>query len=151
MGTDHCPHKIEFKERGKHGDIWDAIPGDNNGIEYFSPVMMSEGVNKTASAWNDSSRSVPRTTPSAGAVPRKGALVEGSDADMVIVDQKSAVVDDDFYHTMEPRYSTFHGGADRIADPHHRRRRDRRRGWRTPDRSGRTQLPPAGPEGVELE
>jgi dihydropyrimidinase/dihydroorotase len=29
---------------------------------------------------------------------------------MVIVDlDKSAVVDDDFYHTMEPRYSTFHG------------------------------------------
>jgi dihydropyrimidinase/dihydroorotase len=45
-----------------------------------------------------------------GLYPRKGALVEGSDADMVIVDlEKSAVVDDDFYHTMEPRYSTFHG------------------------------------------
>jgi len=29
---------------------------------------------------------------------------------MVIVDlEKSAVVDDEFYHTMEPRYSTFHG------------------------------------------
>jgi len=47
-GTDHCPHKIEFKEKegGKYGDIWDAIPGDSNGIEYFLPVMMSEGVNK---------------------------------------------------------------------------------------------------------
>jgi dihydropyrimidinase/dihydroorotase len=45
-----------------------------------------------------------------GLYPRKGALVEGADADMVLVDlEKSAVVDDDFYHTMEPRYSTFHG------------------------------------------
>jgi dihydropyrimidinase/dihydroorotase len=113
MGTDHCPHKIAFKEKekGKHGDIWDAIPGDSNGIEYFLPVMMSEGVNRNrismerlveVCAANNAKRW--------GLYPRKGALVEGSDADMVIVDlEKSAVVDDDFYHTMEPRYSTMHG------------------------------------------
>jgi len=113
LGTDHCPHKIEFKEKegGKYGDIWDAIPGDNNGIEYFLPVMMSEGVNRNrismerlveVACENNARRW--------GLYPRKGALVEGSDADMVIVDlEKSAVVDDDFYHTMEPGYSTFHG------------------------------------------
>jgi dihydropyrimidinase len=113
MGTDHCPHKIEFKEKdtGKHGDIWDAIPGDNNGIEYFLPVMMSEGVNRNrismerlveVCAENNAKRW--------GLYPRKGALAEGSDADMVIVDlEKSATVDEEFYHTMEPRYSTFHG------------------------------------------
>jgi dihydropyrimidinase/dihydroorotase len=113
MGTDHCPHKIEYKEKdtGKHGDIWDAIPGDNNGIEYFLPVMMSEGVNENRISMerlvevcceNNAKRW--------GLYPRKGALVEGSDADMVIVDlDKSKVVDEDFYHTMEPRYSTFHG------------------------------------------
>jgi len=113
MGTDHCPHKIAFKEKdtGKHGDIWDAIPGDNNGIEYFLPVMMSEGVNRNrismerlveVCAENNAKRW--------GLYPRKGALVEGSDADMVVVDmEKSKVVDDDFYHTMEPRYSTMHG------------------------------------------
>lgn len=113
MGTDHCPHKIEFKEKdqGKYGDVWDAIPGDNNGIEYFLPVMMSEGVNENRISMerlvevcceNNAKRW--------GLYPRKGALAEGSDADMVIVDlDKSAVVDDDFYHTMEPRYSTYHG------------------------------------------
>jgi dihydropyrimidinase/dihydroorotase len=113
MGTDHCPHKIAFKEKdtGKHGDIWDAIPGDNNGIEYFLPVMMSEGVNRNrismerlveVCAENNAKRW--------GLYPRKGALAEGSDADMVVVDmEKSKVVDDDFYHTMEPRYSTMHG------------------------------------------
>lgn len=113
LGTDHCPHKIEFKEKegGKFGDIWDAIPGDNNGIEYFLPVMMSEGVNENrismerlveVCAENNAKRW--------GLYPRKGALVEGADADMVIVDpDRSRVVDDSFYHTMEPRYSTFHG------------------------------------------
>lgn len=113
MGTDHCPHKIEFKEKdtGKHGDIWDAIPGDNNGIEYFLPVMMSEGVNKNRISME---RLVEvccsNNAKQWGLYPRKGALVEGSDADMVIVDlEKLKVVDDEFYHTMEPRYSTFHG------------------------------------------
>ncbi len=113
VGTDHCPHKIEFKEKdtGKYGDIWDAIPGDNNGIEYFLPVMMSEGVNKNRISMERlvevcSTNNAKRW----GLYPRKGALVEGSDADMVIVDlNESAIVDDDFYHTMEPRYSTFHG------------------------------------------
>jgi dihydropyrimidinase/dihydroorotase len=112
-GTDHCPHKKPFKEKegGKYGDMWDAIPGDNNGIEYFLPAMVSEGVNEgritmerlvEVCAENNAKRW--------GLYPRKGALVEGADADMVIVDlEKSAVVDDDFYHTMEPRYSTFHG------------------------------------------
>lgn len=113
VGTDHCPHKKAFKEKegGKYGDIWEAIPGDNNGIEYLLPVMMSEGVNEgrisierlvEVCAENNAKRW--------GLYPRKGALVEGADADMVIVDlNKSAVVDDDFYHTMEPRYSTYHG------------------------------------------
>jgi len=112
LGTDHCPHKVEFKEKegGKYGDVWDAIPGDNNGIEYFLPVMMSEGVNRNrlsmerlveVACENNAKRW--------GLYPRKGALVEGADADMVIVDlDKSAVVDDEFYHTMEPGYSTFH-------------------------------------------
>lgn len=113
VGTDHCPHKIEFKEKdtGKHGDVWDAIPGDNNGIEYFLPVMMSEGVNKNRISMERcvevcSTNNAKRW----GLYPRKGAIAEGSDADMVIVDlEKSKTVDDDFYHTMEPRYSTFHG------------------------------------------
>jgi len=112
-GTDHCPHKKPFKEKdgGKYGDVWDAIPGDNNGIEYFLPAMLSYGVNENrigmerlveVCAENNARRW--------GLYPRKGALVEGADADMVIVDlERSAVVDDDFYHTMEPRYSTFHG------------------------------------------
>ncbi len=156
VGTDHCPHRIEFKEKdtGKHGDIWDAIPGDNNGIEYFLPVMMSEGVNKNRISMERlvevcSSNNAKRF----GLYPRKGAIAEGSDADMVIVDlEKSAVVDDDFYHTMEPRYSTFHGmeltglpthtivGGEVVVED----------GELLADPGGRSYLP-RGPEGVALE
>jgi len=73
--------------------------------------MMSEGVNKNRVSMERlvevcSTNNAKRW----GLYPRKGALAEGSDADMVIVDlEKSTVVDDDFYHTMEPGYSTFHG------------------------------------------
>jgi dihydropyrimidinase len=113
LGTDHCPHKIEFKEKegGKYGDIWEAIPGDNNGIEYFLPVMMSEGVNKNRISMERAVEVCAENNAKRwGLYPRKGALVEGSDADMVIVDlEKSRIVDDEFYHTMEPGYSTFHG------------------------------------------
>lgn len=112
-GTDHCPHKKPFKEKeqGRYGNIWEAIPGDNNGIEYFLPVMMSEGVNKDRISMERAVEVCAENNAKRwGLYPRKGALVEGADADMVIVDMnKSAVVDDEFYHTMEPRYSTFHG------------------------------------------
>ncbi|TYL36984.1 dihydroorotase [Natronococcus pandeyae] len=155
VGTDHCPHKIEFKEKdeGKHGDIWDAIPGDNNGIEYFLPVMMHEGVNKNRISMERlvevcSTNNAKRF----GLYPRKGAIAEGSDADMVIVDlEKSAVVDDDFYHTMEPRYSTFHGetlqglpthtivGGEVVVED----------GELLAEPGGRNYLP-RGPEGVDL-
>ncbi|PCR89023.1 dihydroorotase [Natrinema ejinorense] len=156
VGTDHCPHKLEFKEKdtGKHGDIWDAIPGDNNGIEYFLPVMMSEGVNKNRISMERlvdvcSTNNAKRW----GLYPRKGAIAEGSDADMVIVDlEKSTVVDDDFYHTMEPGYSTFHGdeltglpthtivGGEVVVED----------GELLTEPGGRNYLP-RGPEGVSLE
>ncbi|WP_121743323.1 dihydroorotase [Natronorubrum halophilum] len=156
VGTDHCPHKIEFKEKdtGKHGDIWDAIPGDNNGIEYFLPAMMSEGVNKNRISMERlvevcSTNNAKRW----GLYPRKGAIAEGSDADMVIVDlEKSTVVDDDFYHTMEPRYSTYHGeeltglpthtivGGEVVVED----------GELLAEPGGREYLP-RGPEGVALE
>jgi len=113
MGTDHCPHKIEFKEKGegKYGDMWDAIPGDSNGAEYFLPAMMSEGINKGRLSMERVVEVCSTNNAKMfGLYPRKGAIAEGSDADLVIVDlDKSTTVDDDFYHTMEPRYSTFHG------------------------------------------
>jgi dihydropyrimidinase len=113
VGTDHCPHKRAYKEKdqGKYGDMWDAIPGDNNGAEYFLPAMVSAAV-------NDNRLSIERVVETCatnnakqwGLYPQKGVIAEGADADLVIVDpDRSTVIDDDFYHTMEPGYSTFHG------------------------------------------
>jgi dihydropyrimidinase/dihydroorotase len=113
IGTDHCPHEREAKERGngRYGDVWEAIPGDNNGMEYMLPVMMSEGVNENRVSMERVVEVCSTNNAKMwGLYPRKGVIAEGADADMVIVDlDKSDTVDDDFFHTMEPRYSSFHG------------------------------------------
>jgi len=109
VGTDHCPNDYErIGERDRN--IWERPPGDI-GLETFLPVMLSEGINKDrisiermveVCAENNAKRF--------GIYPRKGALVEGTDADMVIIDlDKSAVVDDDFLHGREDRWSSLHG------------------------------------------
>jgi len=113
IGTDHCPHERDAKERGegRYGDIWKAIPGDNNGMEYMLPVMMSEGVNENRVSMERVVEVCSTNNAKMwGLYPRKGQIAPGADADMVIVDlDKSDTVDDDFFHTMEPRYSSFHG------------------------------------------
>lgn len=110
LGTDHCPFRLENKGP-REQNIWDTTPGDQPGMEYSLPVIMSEGVNKNRITME---RAVEiGSTNNAklfGLYPRKGSIVEGADADMVIVDlEKSAVVDEDFYHTKETRWSSFHG------------------------------------------
>lgn len=113
VGTDHCPHEREAKEKGegKYGDVWEAIPGDNNGMEYMLPVMMSEGVNQNRISLERVVEVCSTNNAKMwGLYPRKGQIAPGADADIVIVDlDKRDTVDDDFFHTMEPRYSSFHG------------------------------------------
>lgn len=113
IGTDHCPHERDAKEQGggRYGDVWNAVPGDNNGMEYMLPVMMSEGVNENRVSMQRVVEVCSTNNAKMwGFYPRKGIITEGADADVVIVDlDKSDTVDDDFFHTMEPRYSSFHG------------------------------------------
>jgi len=85
MGTDTCPYTRKEKEQG--GDLWSALPGFATGVEIFCSVMMSEGVHKGRL----SIEQMVRVTSEGAArllnlYPRKGALVPGADADIVIVD-----------------------------------------------------------------
>ena len=114
IGTDHISTDRAVMEggKGKHGaHFWESPPGLQPGIEYFLPVMLSEGVNKNRISMERLVEVCSTNTAKRfGLYPRKGALIEGADADMVIVDlEKSATIDDEFYHTRETTWSPFHG------------------------------------------
>lgn len=114
VGTDHVATSKERIEQGagKHGDhMWESIPGIQPGMEFFLPMMMTEGYNENrlgieriveVCSTNNAKRF--------GLYPRKGVIQEGSDADLVVVDpDATATIDDDFFHTREPRWSSVHG------------------------------------------
>jgi len=85
MGTDTCPYTREEKEQG--GDLWSALPGFATGVEIFCSVMMSEGVNKGRLSIEQMVKVTSEGTARLlNLYPRKGALVPGADADIVIVD-----------------------------------------------------------------
>ena len=85
MGTDTCPYTRKEKEQG--GDLWSALPGFATGVEVICSVMISEGVHKGRLSLE---QMVKVTSEGAARLlnlyPRKGALVPGADADIVIVD-----------------------------------------------------------------
>jgi dihydropyrimidinase len=85
MGTDTCPYTREEKEQ--RGDLWSALPGFATGVEIFCSVMMSEGVNKGRLSIEQMVKVTSEGTARLlNLYPRKGALVPGADADIVIVD-----------------------------------------------------------------
>jgi hypothetical protein len=110
VGTDTNPYELWHKGPTDRS-VWEAPPGDQNGIEYNLAVMMSEGVNGNRLPV-ERVVEVCSTNPAKlfGLYPRKGTIEVGTDADMVVVDlDATTTIDDDFYHTMEPRWSSYHG------------------------------------------
>ncbi|KXA98952.1 hypothetical protein AKJ39_00165 [candidate division MSBL1 archaeon SCGC-AAA259J03] len=85
--TDHAPGTREEKEVGKN-NIWKSqigIPG----VETLLPIMFSEGVNEGRITLNrlvDLLCVAPARR--FGIYPKKGCIKEGTDADLVIIDQK---------------------------------------------------------------
>jgi dihydropyrimidinase/dihydroorotase len=104
LGSDHGTggrtRATREKGGGKHDNIWAARPGNRGGMEHFLPVLMTLGVHAGRISIEDVARlGAMNTARVFGLYPRKGALVPGADADIVIVDPDlEAVVDDRFYH-----------------------------------------------------
>lgn len=87
MGTDTCPYTKAEKEQG--GDLWSALPGFATGVEVFCAVMISEGVNKGRLTIEQMVKVTSEGTARLlNVYPKKGALVPGADADIVVVDPR---------------------------------------------------------------
>ena len=90
--TDHSPFTAEEKERART-DIWAAPPGAP-GVEQLVPMLLD-----AASTGQITLERAVELMSSGGAkrfglYPRKGAIVEGADADLIVVDLKTWVVVD---------------------------------------------------------
>ena len=109
VSTDHCPFCFkEQKEMGK-GDFT-KIPNGGPGIEHRMSLIYSGGVAAGRFSVNRFVE-LTSTTPAKlfGLYPRKGTIAVGSDADLVIFDQKRQHTISATTHHMRVDYSMFEG------------------------------------------
>ncbi|MEK7879399.1 MAG: dihydroorotase family protein, partial [candidate division NC10 bacterium] len=82
IATDHSPHSPEEK---KKQNVWEAISGFP-GVETALPLMLTE-MNQGRFSLNDYARWASENPARAwGLYPKKGAVMVGADADLVLVD-----------------------------------------------------------------
>lgn len=89
VGTDHCPFNLaQQKELGK--DDFRLIPGGAPGVEHRLSLLYTHGV-RTGRLTPERFVDLVSTRPAKlfGLYPRKGALAEGSDADLVLWDPEA--------------------------------------------------------------
>ena len=104
IATDHAPHSAEEKHKD---DIWTADCGFT-GVETQMPLMLTQ-VQKGRISLNDYVR-LTSTAPARafGLYPRKGALLPGSDADIVVIDMdREGAVDQRVLQSLGPS-TPFH-------------------------------------------
>ena len=107
VATDHAPHSPEEKAAGME-DIWKA-PAGLPGVQTLLPgVLKLVGEGKLALP--DVVRYC-ATEPARifGLHPRKGALVEGADADLLLIDMRRTYAVRDEDQLTKARYTPFHG------------------------------------------
>ena len=117
IGSDHSPCNWEEKEKGLD-DIWKAW-GGISGIQSMLPVLLTEGVNKRGMSLSQLVK-LTSANPARlfGIYPQKGALIPGSDADLVVIDMKKTwtlSTEQLFYKNKHSAYvgKTFVGKVDR--------------------------------------
>lgn len=84
IGTDHVAN--DFKLKNADGNFWNA-PSGFSGLATMLPVMLCEGVNKKRiDLLKLSEVCSANTSRIFGLYPKKGTIMEGSDADLTIID-----------------------------------------------------------------
>ncbi|MFZ5634675.1 MAG: dihydropyrimidinase [Bacillota bacterium] len=108
VGSDHCPFRTEQKKLGE--SAFNKIPNGAPGVETILPLLYSEGVGKGRLKLERLVEAV-STGPARlfGLYPRKGAVLPGSDADLVILDpDKEVALSSETLH-MNVDYTPYEG------------------------------------------
>jgi allantoinase len=117
IASDHSPFLPESYRAGENSP-WEGT-GGVAGIQSILPAMMTEGVHKRGMPWELLVRMMSANPARIfGLYPRKGALLPGSDADLVIVDpDKTWTLEEDdlFYRYKQSPYvgRSFQGSVER--------------------------------------
>ncbi len=109
IGSDHVAH-TRSRESMETGNVWTTISGFPSRVEGMLPMMLSEGVNKGRISIERLAQ-VASENPARifGLYPKKGAIIPGADADLVVVDLKRrAKITKDLLHTVTP-WSVYEG------------------------------------------
>ena len=109
IGSDHVAH-TRTRESMETGNVWTTISGFPSRVEGMLPMMLSEGVNKGRISIERLSQ-VASENPARifGLYPRKGAIVPGADADLIVIDLKRrAKITKQLLHTITP-WSIYEG------------------------------------------
>lgn len=103
IGSDHVAH-TRTRETMETGNVWTTISGFPSRVEGMFPMMLSEGVNKGRISIARLAQ-VASENPAKifGLYPKKGAIVPGADADLVVVDlQRKVKITREILHTVTP-------------------------------------------------
>ena len=109
IGSDHVAH-TRTRESMETGNVWTTISGFPSRVEGMLPMMLSEGVNKGRISIERLAK-VASENPARifGLYPKKGAIIPGADADLVVVDLKRrAKITKELLHTVTP-WSIYEG------------------------------------------
>lgn len=109
IGSDHVAH-TRTRESMETGNVWTTISGFPSRVEGMLPMMLSEGVNKGRISIERLAQ-VASENPARifGLYPKKGAILPGADADLIVVDLKRrATITKELIQTITP-WSVYEG------------------------------------------